>query len=222
MATVYEHGSVYWGRVTKQQMGKAESSGNPQFVLSFIIMGKVNPLDPKGDLLSCPSQERTIYRVITDKTIDYALEDLQALCDARGITPYPTSFRQVDPNRPEFNCDFVGTEIGFYCKHDTYQGKTKEKWQVSRGSGGASAGDPMDDKEMRQLDALFAKKMGGGKAPAKAPPRRTKTEAGMAAQAPLNAPADDGPDPWDKDDAKAKEANRKLAEAAAPDDNIPF
>lgn len=62
------------------------------------------------------------------------------------------------PTRLEFTHDFVGTELAFFCKHDVYEGKTNEKWQVSRGSG-ASAGEAMDDKEMRQLDALFGKRL---------------------------------------------------------------
>lgn len=218
MSVTYKHETPYWGKVTKQQLGKSKG-GHAQIVITFQVLGEINPMDPEGELIRSPSFERTMYRVITEKTADFAWEDIEALCDAAKLTPYPEQFRQLDPDNQAFSYDLTGAELAFYCKHDTYEGKTNEKWSISRGGPKVEA---MDEKELRQLDTLFGRKRAAGpaKAAAKAPPRRTKTEAGMAAQAPLTAPGDDGPDPWDKDDAKAKEANAKLAEASA--DDIPF
>ena len=212
MGVYYKNGAAYWGRVTKQAMGKTKN-GNAQFVLSFMVIGEVNPLDPQGDLISCQSYERTVYRVINDKTVDFAMQDIEALCDAKGCDGI-TSFRSLDPDRPEFTHDFVGTELAFFCKHDVYEGKTNEKWQVSRG-GGASAGEAMDDKEMRQLDALFGKRLKETKPVAQSRkavdsvPAKNKrnTAAAMAAQAPVG----DGPAPWDENEAPTP-----------ADDNIPF
>jgi hypothetical protein len=211
MGAYYKNECAYWGRVTKQAMGKT-SNGNPQFVLSFMVLGEINPLDPQGDLIPCQNNERSVYRVITDKTVDYAMDDIAALCEAKGCDGI-SSFRSIDPTRAEFTHDFVGTELAFYCKHGEYQGKVSEKWQISRGSG-ASAGEPMDDKEMRQLDALFGKRLKDTK-PAAAKrsvaanvPEKNKrnTAAAVAAQAPLS----EGPAPWDEN------------EAPAPADDIPF
>ncbi|TXH49473.1 MAG: hypothetical protein E6Q97_22665 [Desulfurellales bacterium] len=211
MGAYYKNECAYWGRVTKQAMGKT-SNGNPQFVLSFLVMGEINPLDPEGDLIPCQNHERSVYRVITENTVDYAMNDIAALCEAKGCDGI-TSFRSLDPTRSEFTHDFTGTELAFYCKHGEFQGKVSEKWQISRG-GGASAGEAMDDKEMRQLDALFGKRLKDTKpaAPSRAPvdsvPAKNKrnTAAAMAAQAPVS----DGPAPWDEN------------EASAPEDNIPF
>lgn len=211
MGTYYKNECAYWGKVTKQAMGKT-ANGNAQFVLSFVVIGEINPLDPQGELIPCQSYERSVYRVINANTVDFAMEDIQALCDAKGCEGI-SSFRNIDPTRTEFTHDFVGTELGFYCKHGEYQGKVNEKWQISRSSG-ASAGDPMDDKEMRQLDALFGKRLkdtkpaASNRAPANSVPAKNKrnTAAAVAAQAPLS----DGPAPWDEN------------EAPAPADDIPF
>lgn len=208
MSTTYDNESVYWGKVSKQAMGKT-SNGNPQFVVSFQIVGKVNPLEPDGELLHCPPGERTMYRPITEKTAEYVWEDIEALCAAKGIA-VPSSMRQLDPERADFSCDLVGAELGWFCKHEVYENKLREKWQISRRTG-ASAGDPLDDKEMRQLDALFGKRLKDAKKPAPAAPASStakvpekaqrRTAAAMAAQAPL----DDGPAPWDE--AEAPPAN---------------
>jgi hypothetical protein len=211
MSTTYEGGAAYWGRVTKQAMGKT-SNGNPQLVVSFAIMGKINPADPEGELLPCPDGERTMYRPITEKTAEYVWEDIEALCAAKSID-VPDAMRRLDPERADFSCDFAGAELAWFCKHEPYNGKLHEKWQISRKTG-ASAGDPLDDKEMRQLDALFGKRLKDAKKPAQASPAasvpeksKRRTAAAMAAQAPLN----DGPAPWDENEAQA-----------APADDIPF
>lgn len=208
MSTTYDAGAAYWGRVTRQAIGKT-SNGNPQLVVSFAIVGKVNPADPEGELLPCPDGERTMYRPITEKTAEYVWEDIEALCAAKGIE-VPSSMRVMDPERPDFSCDFTGAELAWFCKHDVYENRLKEKWQISRRTG-VSAGDPLDDKEMRQLDALFGKRLKDARkpAPAAAPTPTSKvpekaqrrTAAAMAAQAPL----DDGPAPWDE--AEAPPAN---------------
>lgn len=204
MGAYYKDECAYWGRVTKQAIGKT-SNGNPQFVLSFMVLGEINPLDPQGDLIPCQTHERSVYRVITDKTVDYAMEDITALCEAKGCEGI-NSFRSLDPSRSDFTHDFVGTELGFYCKHGEYQGKVNEKWQISR-NGGASAGEAMDDKEMRQLDALFGKRLketkpvAQSRKPVDSVPAKNKrnTAAAMAAQAPVG----DGPAPWDENEAPA-------------------
>lgn len=207
MSTTYEGGAAYWGRVVRQAMGTS-SGGHPQFVLTFTVVGKVNPSDPDGELLSCEENERSLYRVITDKTVDYVWQDIETLCEAKGLQA-PASMRNLDPTRADFTHDFTDAELAFYCKHEPYEGKLREKWQISRPAG-TNAGDPLDDKGMRQLDALFGKRLSTAKAADKVPAKRSRdTKAAMNLQAP---PADDGPAPWDENEAPA----------AAGNDDIPF
>lgn len=208
MNPVYEASTAYWGKVTRQAIGKTKN-GNPQLVVSFEVIGKIDSRDPEGELLPCPGGERSMYRPITEKTAEYVWQDIEALCAAKGIE-VPASMRAVDPDRGDFSCDFVGAELAWYCNHDVYENKLREKWQISRKTG-ASAGDPLDDKEMRQLDALFGKRLKDTKKPAAAssvPEKaRSRTAAAMAAQAPLG----DDKAPWDENEAPAKN-----------DDDIPF
>lgn len=145
---MYDPGT-YWGKVTNQQLGTT-SNDNPQFVLTFSVSGQVNPADPEGDLLACPAGERNVYRVITDKTIPFVLEDLARL----GFVG--DDFAQLDLSMPSCQ-DFTGTEMAFFCQHDTYDGKVREKWGLARG-GGANV-KPLESGELRSLNAMFGKEL---------------------------------------------------------------
>lgn len=166
--TYYELGR-YWGRVTHQKLGKS-SNGNPQIMVSFVVVGKVNPLDPDGDLLPVLQQyERTVYRVITDKTIDWVTQDLDQL----GWTGEDwATFDEGNPNC----CGIVGNELAFSCKHEPHW-KTKEPrevWSVAQDSTGPAV-TPLEAPELRKLNSLFGKALKGRSkvepkpAPARAP-----------------------------------------------------
>lgn len=139
----------YWGKVTNQQLGQT-STGKPQIVISFTVLGKVNPADPEGELLPCGANyERSVFRVITDKTAEWASQDLAKL----GFT----GERFSDVNLSSTTaCDMRGNEAAFYCVHDEHEGKVREKWQVASDGGGLEV-KPLDAKESRQLDAMFGK-----------------------------------------------------------------
>lgn len=196
----YEVGR-YYGRVTRQAMGET-SNGNAQFVLSFLILGKVNLADPGGDLLTCPQGERSVFRTITDKTIDYVIEDLKAL----GYTK--PSFKYLDPGTPGFE-DFTGKELEFFCDHkldnrDDHQGELREQWGIARASSGPKV-NPLDAKKARGLDALFGKQLKS-----------------LAADAAPSTAAPKGRSPATMDEPPVEDGNRALQEAAAGDDDIPF
>lgn len=187
----------YWCQVTNQALGQT-SKGDPQFVLSFAVLGKVNPSDPDGELLSCgESYERTIYRTITEKTIDWLIEDVKHLSGRGEKDPSILSdgFQFLDPGTPGF-LDLRGVEFGAYCQHDTYEGKTREKWNVSTGKPPVEA---LDDQGVRKLNALFGKQLKTLSTGAKKPPQS-------------------------KADSLAKGRNPELAAeiAAAGNDEIPF
>lgn len=138
----------YWVRITRQALGES-NNGNAQAVISFNVMGKINLADPDGDLLHCPDGERSIYLVITEKTVDRVIEDLKKL----GYTK--SSFRFIDPN-VEGHHDFTGFEFAAYCTIEEYKGKEREKWRVA---GDGLQVKPIDAKEVRKLDNLFDKKL---------------------------------------------------------------
>lgn len=142
----------YVGSVTSQGFVKAKT-GTMQFVLKFKVLGTPDPLAPESYITAPTQYERSIFRSITEKTMEYFLEDLQAL----GFTG--DSFRLLDPGTQGFH-DLRGRIIDVQCQHENdVNNEAREKWSVLRGSGKKiEAADP---KELRQLDALFGKSLKG-------------------------------------------------------------
>jgi hypothetical protein len=127
----YEVGR-YIGKVTHQRLGET-SSGKPQLVLSFQVLGMVNLSDPEGDLFSCPQGERSIYRVITEKTLDYAKSDMDSL------EWYGDRWSQFDEENPSF-VGIIGNEYAFFCKHEPKQAKNDDGEWVAWWTAGEAAG----------------------------------------------------------------------------------
>jgi len=159
----------YWGKVVNQQLGES-STGKPQIVITFQVMGRVNAADPEGELLPCgENYERSVFRSITDKTIDWTMRDLATL----GFTG--TSFKQIDLGSPNA-CDLRGHELAFSCQHGTNQeGKPREEWSVS-GEGNSVVVKPLEPKAVRDLDNLFGRQLKAMAATMKAAAVATATE----------------------------------------------
>ncbi len=136
----------YLGKVVSQALGKTKN-GNDQFVLTFVVQGKIDPADPDGALIECEKYERTVFRVFTPKTIEYIVNDLRTLGFEGG------SFSLLDPETPSYH-DFTGQEFAFTCEHDTYDGQEREKWGIAREGGGLKV-ERLDNKAIRNLDATY-------------------------------------------------------------------
>lgn len=181
----YEPGR-YWGQVTGQALTTSKN-GNPQFVLRFRIMGAIDPSAPEGDLITCANFERSIFWTITDKTIEFFTRDLKKL----GFDKL--SYAALNPETTNYH-DFTNQEIEVACKHETYQGNVVERWSLY----GQFEVVPLEDKEVRKLDAMFGKHL-----------KANGTTATTKRQAkPANEPND-----------LMQEAARTKAESA---DDIPF
>ena len=148
----YEQG-VHVGEVTKQGLAKAKT-GTPQFVLGVKILGVATgdgSYNPHRD-----SYERTVYMALTEKTLPYVESKLQKLGFAGN------SLGQLDPSHPQHQ-SFVGAQVDLYCKHEyDNTGNTVEKWDIATGSG--ITGDLLDQRDVRQLDALFGRMLRPGTA----------------------------------------------------------
>lgn len=131
----------YSGVITQQAMTKA-STGTPQFVIRFRVLQCSDGSQVKQQY------ERTIYRALTEKTVEYVQKDLEALGFTGG------SLRDLDPTGPNF-FDLSGKEIEVYCKHEQNNGEMREKWNISRGISKPIEGVALDQQSYRQLDALF-------------------------------------------------------------------
>lgn len=153
MAIVYSPGR-YWGKVINHGLGKA-STGTPQLMITFQIIGKVNLADPEGDLLPCEDHERSVFRSLTEKTKDWVLQDLEKL-DFTG-----ESLAQLDLERMDC-CDLRGKEAALTCEHRTYQKVARENWSIAGDSGPLM--QPLEEREVRQLDDLFGRSLRAAKA----------------------------------------------------------
>lgn len=146
MSTFYQPGD-YVCEVVNQGLGET-SNGNPQFFLTFKVLRYADN-DERVD----QSYERTHYRAITDKTIPYFCEDLKAL----GFQRSGFRFLSLDTAGHQ---SFVGNEVVMNCRHESYQGKEGERWNIAR-EGGALDIKPLPDAKLRQLDAMFGTHLKG-------------------------------------------------------------
>lgn len=145
----YDSGT-YVGRVTKSGLGKSKDKGTPYFFVSFIPIGKIDPATP-GELAACLDFERTVFRYLTEGTIDYVAKDLAAL-----EYPYDT-FDQLAAEHPKHH-SFIDREIRVMCKHEPYQNEMKEKWEFAF-SGSGLAHEKLDPTGTKHLNAMFGKQL---------------------------------------------------------------
>jgi hypothetical protein len=146
MVTTFEPGQ-YVGKVTHWALVKAKNENKtPQFALTFLPLGRVNPQNSDGELLPCPEVERTVFRPITGNTAGWLLRDLKQFFE------YPhESFVPLDPDGSD-PFDFRDKEFLTVLTYEDYEGKTREKWNFA---GGLNLGEPMSQADIRKLDALF-------------------------------------------------------------------
>jgi hypothetical protein len=169
-AAFYEVGR-YLVRLGKHDV--IEKPKGPQLTIRFTVLGKY---DNMGEVdASVQSYERTYYRVLNEKTAEYAIEDLKNL----GYD-LPT-FTGLDPSDPD-GFVFDGREADMWCGHEnTEDGGSKEKWTVARRGGGSTEieGKRADRKALRNLDNLFGKALKES-APAKPAPAQRQPVATAA------------------------------------------
>lgn len=152
----------YMGEVLKQALGVTGEKETPTFILSVQITDR---LDRDDNPVQVDQYERTIYMHLTEGTREFTLERLKVLGFAKS------SLKFLSPEVPG-HVNFVGQSVRLWCKHETYQGKTREKWNIST---------PREDKpivpikstELSKLDALFGKGLREISAQQPAPARET-------------------------------------------------
>jgi hypothetical protein len=152
-APFYAEGN-YVCEIISQAMTEA-STGNPQFVLRFKVLGAPDPKNPDNYLVAPQQYERSCYRTITEKTIDWFIDDLRVL----GFTG--NSFRDLSSDSPNF-CNFKGLTIDMYCKHVPGQNGEREEWNISHPRSNSPEYKQLDSKQVRKLDDLFGKQLRGG------------------------------------------------------------
>jgi hypothetical protein len=140
---------VYKANIQKVTLGETKT-GKPQIVYE-VILDSIQQSD--GEFAPCPHLARTIYRVITDNTIDYALDDLRELGYDRA------TFADIDPESPNA-FDFDGIEVTVEMKLEMYEGRQTERWNFTR----KGAGKKLEASAVSKLDAMFGAKLKAGRA----------------------------------------------------------
>ncbi len=157
----YEKGR-YLVRLGKHDV--VEKPAGPQLVLRFQVLGLVTPTG----FQETQQYERTFYRVINEKTAEYAIEDLKSLGYNRA------SFADLDPDS---DFTFEGAQVEMFCNHEVYQGNEQERWSVARKLVSSDIeGKRVEKKQLRALDNLFGKALKAGATVAKAQPAAAMTE----------------------------------------------
>lgn len=158
MSIEYNEG-LYRCQILDQGLSESKTK-NAQI---WLKIRPVESLSPEDEGIQLPTGDRMVYWTITEKTIGFVTDKLIAL----GFTG--ESFRQLDLSHqnPE---SFVGQTEDFYCKHETYEGKEREKWDLSRGD---TAIKPLEESSARKLDALFGRTL---KDRVRAAPKRSARE----------------------------------------------
>lgn len=146
MGPYYQPGD-YACEVVNQGIGETKT-GKPQFFLAFKVLRYAD-----NDERVEQQYDRTHYRVITDNTIEWFIEDLKVL----GFQRSGFRFLSLDMAGHQ---SFVGQEVVMNCRHESYQGKEGERWNIAR-EGGALDIKPLPDAKLRQLDAMFGSHLKG-------------------------------------------------------------
>ncbi|HET9087160.1 MAG TPA: hypothetical protein VFN53_06545 [Acidobacteriaceae bacterium] len=132
---------LHRGKILDHGLSKAKSGTDQVFIRFEVVAVKDgsdwHPVDhPK---------ERTVYMAVTEKTIKFVADALDALGYTGG------SFANLEAqSAPAYS--LVGEQRDFWCKHEVYNGNTNEKWSVSIPRAQA---EPMDKRDVRNLDSLF-------------------------------------------------------------------
>ena len=158
----YDEG-IHVGQVLQQGLTKA-TTGTFQFALTIKVLGVADPHDATAYVPHRNQFQRTIWMAITEKTIEYVVPSLETL-GYEGST-----FGALDPSHPDHQ-SFVGKTFDFFCTHEKDQeGNLREKWSVAR-TAKLPELQPLESREMRQLDALFGRALAnkGKKPPASVP-----------------------------------------------------
>ncbi len=125
-------------------MGQSDNEAKtPYFALKFNIVARVENEQEHA----CDSGERTIYLYLSEKALPMTTEVLEFLGYDKD------SLKFLNPEQQGY-FNFTGKRCDLWCKMEEWQGKPKEKWNISTPR---KPPTPIDDKELRRLDSLFGK-----------------------------------------------------------------
>jgi hypothetical protein len=114
----------YRGRILDYGVTQSQSGQQlPTAFVAFEILGQYE--STTGELQQCPPESRTYFKSISPKTIGWLLADLKAIGYDRPGLEY------LDPEVPNA-ANLFDREIDVVCEHETYDGRTRERWSIHR------------------------------------------------------------------------------------------
>lgn len=170
---MYDEGK-YFGKLAG--CGTAESKKKiPYFWIEF----EVTHRDNAGEWAEVGIEKRTVFLYLSDQSMPYTMPKLEKL-------GFNGDFAKPELSPPS---DWNGG-IMVECKHETYEGKPREKWELAGAGGDGMQHQELSADQIRRLNALWK----NGKKPGVpvAPATRT-TPKKNSAPAPVAATADEVP-----------------------------
>jgi hypothetical protein len=158
---------TYWGRLKKGVTSESGANKTPTMCITFDvthILGTSGEWEPAGS-----PAERTVFLYMTDASWPYTEEKLTAL-------GFNGSF-----DDPKFSKE----ESELRCTIKTYQGKSKEKWDI--GGGGSFEAKPASKDVTRQLNAKWKAKTKAPSTTPKPPGKPAAPKQPVGAGAPTSA-----------------------------------
>lgn len=153
---------TYFGKLQSGIVGQAKT-GSPQMCIEFTV---THILGADGQWQGCDEFVRTVFMPMTDNAWPYAVEKLERLgFDGNFKTPGFSDAAQAE-----------GVEL--LCRHESYEGRSVEKWDLA--GGGSYVPKPAGDDAVRRLAEKWkmrAKPAGGP--PPKTPPTAPATNDGL-------------------------------------------
>ena len=166
MAAHYDQGD-YDVKFSSQQFGQTEGSEpKPFFALTFQPMARIDI--ETGDRNDVNGPVRTMRLFLSQKAAPHTIRKL------RELGWEGSSFNDLNPNNNEHH-SFVGQIAIVRCQHEEYKGEPQEKWDFPH-EGGLNI-KAIDDKGMRQLDALLGKQLKETAKPKSSAPKQTAAAA---------------------------------------------
>lgn len=152
-------GLYYSRKIKKAALTETKTKKSPQVTLVF----EVQFVSDDGEWIAVDPFEAYIHWSLAGGAQQYTMEKLERI----GFNG--------DFGNPEF--DF-GDGVSLWCKHDDYNGKTKEKWDLSREGGGI---EPVEDQDaIRRFNAIYKEKCSPKPKAATPPPTPEPAPAGAA------------------------------------------
>lgn len=126
MSTQYAQGS-YKGIVSAQGFATSREKGTLSFDIQVTVREKIDPTTMEASPVT--EARRTINHWLTPTNLEPGKPTYEAF---KELGVYG-DFEDYDPANPNHR-SLVGKEVKLYCKHEEYQGKTRERWMISTGT----------------------------------------------------------------------------------------